>query len=150
MKKHIADLKNGINIDHIPHGQVLFIIQTLGLFNSDKQVGLGLNLPSNRLGCKDLLKIADYYLSESEISTVSLFAPNATLSIIKDYTVISKTTLILPKHIDNLIICPNTRCVSRQYKSKFTTAIDRKNNLKVKCHYCEQEFLLDSIKQYNI
>ncbi|HLX55284.1 MAG TPA: aspartate carbamoyltransferase regulatory subunit [Aquella sp.] len=150
MKKHIADLENGINIDHIPHGNALFIIQTLRLFNSDKQVGVGLNLPSNRLGRKDLLKIANYCLNDNEQHAISLFASGATLSVIQDYQVISKTILSLPKEISNLIICPNSRCVSRQYKSKFNTDKDRKNHVRVKCNYCEQEFLLDSIKEYNI
>lgn len=150
MKKHIADLENGINIDHIPHGNALFIIRILRLFNSDKQVGVGLNLPSNRLGRKDLVKVADYTLTDYELSTISLFASGATLSVIKDYEVISKNTLELPKMVENLIICPNSRCVSKQYKSKFASSIDRKNNIKVKCHYCEQEFLLDNIKDYNI
>lgn len=150
MKKHIADLKDGINIDHIPHGNALLIIQVLHLFNSEEQVGVGLNLPSNRMGRKDLLKIADFSLTENEIRTVSLFAPGATLSIIKDYIVVSKTTLDLPQDICDLIICPNARCVSKQYKSKFTTSRDKKNQVKVKCHYCEQEFLLDKIKEYKI
>ncbi|MCC2624161.1 MAG: aspartate carbamoyltransferase regulatory subunit [Burkholderiales bacterium] len=150
MKKHIADLENGINIDHIPHGNALFIIQTLNLFSSDKQVGVGLNLPSERLGHKDLIKVADYNLSDKEQDAISLFAPGATLSVIEEYKVISKATLELPKEISNLIICPNPRCVSKQYKSKFTTYKDRKSNIKVRCHYCEQEFLLDSIKEYNI
>ncbi|MCC2644462.1 MAG: aspartate carbamoyltransferase regulatory subunit [Burkholderiales bacterium] len=150
MKKHIADLENGINIDHIPHGNALFIIQALHLFNSDKQVGVGLNLPSNRLGRKDLLKIAEYYLNDNDKQMISLFAPNATLSVIKDYKVIEKMVLSLPKEINNLVICPNKRCVSKQYKSKFITLTNRKQEIKVKCHYCEQEFLLDNIKQYNI
>lgn len=150
MKKHIADLENGINIDHIPNGKALYIIQILHLFNSDKQVGVGLNLPSNRLGRKDLLKVADYNLNDSEVHTISMFAPGATLSIIKDYAVISKTTLCLPTEVINLIICPNARCVSKQYKSRFSITRDRKNHVKVKCHYCEQEFLLDNIKEYNI
>jgi aspartate carbamoyltransferase regulatory subunit len=150
MKKHIGDLENGINIDHIPHGNALFIIQALNLFNSDKQVGVGLNLPSERLGRKDLLKIADYCLSDNEQHMISLFASGATLSVIETYKVVSKTILELPKEISNLIICPNTRCVSKQYKSKFITHTDRKNQIKVKCHYCEQEFLLNNIKEYNV
>lgn len=148
VKKHIADLKNGINIDHIPNGNALFIIQVLHLFHADKQVGVGLNLPSNRLGCKDLLKIAEYSLADTQLHTISLFAPGATLSTIKDYKVISKTILRLPQEVNDVIICPNVRCVSRQYKSKFTTKINRKNQVKVKCYYCEQEFLLDNIKEY--
>lgn len=150
MKKHIADLENGINIDHIIQGNALFIIQALSLFNSDKQVGVGLNLLSKRLGYKDLIKVADFYLTDSQKEIISLFAPNATLSEIKDYQVITKYKLELPKVVDNIIICPNQRCVSRQYKSRFITQVDRKNQLNVICYYCEQEFLLSTIKEYNI
>lgn len=150
MKKHIADLENGINIDHIPHGNALFIIRILRLFNSNKQVGVGLNLPSHRLGAKDLVKVADHILTDDELQNISLFAPGATLSIIKNYEVVDKQILKLPEIVDNLIVCPNNRCVSNQYKSKFRAAMDRKNHITIKCYYCEQEFLLDHIKEYNI
>jgi aspartate carbamoyltransferase regulatory subunit len=149
-QQHIGYIANGINLDHIPHGRAFYIMQVLDLAQTDKQVGIGLNLPSKKLGYKDLIKVEDYYLNKQQLEAISLFAPCATLCTIKNFEVIEKIELKLPEKIENLIICPNSRCVSKLHKSKFIIFTDRQNKTCVKCHYCEQEFLLDTIKEYKI
>ncbi|MFN7095443.1 MAG: aspartate carbamoyltransferase regulatory subunit [Burkholderiales bacterium] len=146
--KKIGFIENGINIDHISHGNAWYVMQALNLFNSTTQTGVGLNLPSKKLGIKDLVKIEDRSLTNEEIQVISLFCVGATLSIIQDFKVVEKFTLQLPPLVDNTIVCPNTRCVSSQYRSKFTTAINRQQKVIVTCHYCEQAFLLADIKSY--
>ncbi len=150
MKKHIGYIENGINLDHIPHGNAWYVMKVLNLNNSDTQTGIGLNLPSNRLGRKDLVKIENRTLTQSEIDAISLFCVGATLSVIEDFKVIQKMVLTLPDTVEDIIICPNERCVSKDYKSKFRGFVDRANNICVKCNYCEQEFLLNNIKDYKI
>lgn len=147
-KKYIGHLENGINIDHIPRGNALFIIRILQLFHLNNQIGVGLNLPSNKIGYKDLIKIENYYLSNVEIEAISIFALGATLSTIKNFKVIEKKSLALPKVVTNLLVCPNIRCVSRSYKSKFIPFINKLSRVSVKCSYCEQDFLLE--KDFNI
>jgi aspartate carbamoyltransferase regulatory subunit len=147
-KKHIGYIENGINIDHIPHGNAWFVMKILNLFSSESQAGIGLNLPSHKLGVKDLVKIENRVLSQNEIDAISLFCVGSTLSVMKDFVVIQKMTLELPKAVNDIIICPNKRCVSHQHISKFNTFINRKNLIGVKCHYCEKEFMLDEINQY--
>ncbi len=66
-KKHIGYIKNGINIDHIPHGNAWYVMKILNLFNSETQTGVGLNLPSKKLGLKDLIKIENRILTAQEI-----------------------------------------------------------------------------------
>ena len=149
-QQHIGYIANGINLDHIPHGRAFYIMQVLNLAKLDKQVGIGLNLPSKKLGHKDLIKVEDYNLNLQQLEAISLFAHGATLSIIKNFEVIEKMELRLPNQIEDLIICPNNRCVSKLHRSKFSTFTDRQNKTCVKCHYCEQEFLLDNIKNYKI
>lgn len=147
-KKHIGYIENGINIDHIPHGNAWYIMKILNLFNSDSQTGVGLNLPSSKLGTKDLIKVENRTLTANEIDIISLFAVGGTLSVIKDFIVVNKQTLNLPDAVTNLIVCPNQRCVSHEYNSKFSTSINCKNATSIKCHYCEREFLLHEIKSY--
>lgn len=148
IKKHIGYIENGINIDHIPQGNAWYVMKILNLSNSNSQSGVGLNLPSGKLGKKDLIKIENRILNPSEINAISLFCVGSTLSVMKNFVVVSKQTLKLPDEVKDLIICPNKRCVSHQYTSNFRTFINRKNQIEVCCHYCEKEFLLDEIKEY--
>ncbi|MDQ5921225.1 MAG: aspartate carbamoyltransferase regulatory subunit [Pseudomonadota bacterium] len=150
-KKHIGYIENGINIDHIPHGNAWYIMKILNLFSSSSQAGVGLNLPSHKLGAKDLIKVEDRTLTQKEVDIISLFAVGSTLSVIKNFVVIDKQILHLPPEINDLLVCPNKRCVSQEYNSKFRTfikSINERSCTGVKCHYCEREFLLEEIKEY--
>lgn len=148
--KKIGYIENGINIDHIPHGNAWFVMQILNLFNSDNQTGVGLNLPSHKLGRKDLIKIENRALTTNEVNAISLFCIGSTLSVIRDFKVVEKYTLSLPPQIEDIIICPNQRCVSSEHNSKFTTSSNRQQKICVKCYYCEKSFLLEEIKNYKV
>lgn len=142
-KKQISYIANGVNIDHIPQGHALRIANALNLFDSSRRIQVGLNLSSKRLGYKDLIKIENRILTIDEIDIISLFCVGATMSVIKDYEITEKITLQPAREINNIISCPNKRCVSKEYTSKFKTSINRQKQICVKCHYCEQVFSLD-------
>ncbi len=150
MEAHIGYIQSGINIDHIPQGNAWYVIRILGLDNANNQVGIGLNLPSKKLVRKDLIKIENWQIKQEQISAISLFCVGASLSVIENYTVVSKSVLSLPAEINDIIICPNNRCVSQHHKSKFFTETKHTNKVYAKCHYCEQSFLLNEIKNYKI
>jgi aspartate carbamoyltransferase regulatory subunit len=139
-KQHIGAIQNGINLDHIPCGNALKIMQILDLTKSNYQVGVGLNLTSKKLGRKDLIKIEDYQLTEDQINAISLFCVGATLSIIANSEVIEKREITLPPTIQGVIVCSNPRCISHQVTSKFVTCHDHKHNIQVKCFYCEHHY----------
>ena len=150
MEAHIGYIQNGVNLDHIPQGNAWYVIRILGLENCNKQVGIGLNLPSKKLGRKDLIKIENWQMTIEQIAAISLFCVGASLSIIENYNVISKCILELPNEINDIIICPNNRCVSQQHTSKFITEENHTSKVYAKCHYCEQSFPLNEIKNYKI
>ncbi len=58
----VEALKDGTAIDHIPAGVGTKVLRMFGLMESGERLYVGLNLPSRRLGKKDLIKV------ESEIS----------------------------------------------------------------------------------
>ncbi|MFN8769949.1 MAG: aspartate carbamoyltransferase regulatory subunit [Neisseriaceae bacterium] len=149
-KQHIGYLTNGINLDHIPSGNAWYIIKVLNLKNKNNQIGVGLNLPSKKLGLKDLIKIENGILTKDEIDAISLFCVGSSLSIIENYKVTKKIIISLPPVINNIIVCPNTRCVSHQHVSKFITSKNRQGKITLTCHYCEQTFFLENIKNYKI
>jgi aspartate carbamoyltransferase regulatory subunit len=138
-------IKHGTVIDHIAEGKVLKVIEILDLHSNDV-VMIGMNLPSNKIGKKDIMKIENRELSHDEVNSIALIAPNATLIIIQDFNVVEKQKLQLPEFIDDLIVCPNPKCItgSEEIKSKFRVV--NEDSIKVRCHYCEKKYLVDEVK----
>jgi aspartate carbamoyltransferase regulatory subunit len=149
-KKHIGYIANGINLDQIPSGNAWYIIKILNLQGGANQTGVGLNLPSKKLGLKDLIKIEDRILTQDEIDAISLFCVGACLSEIRNFEVVKKTVIELPRVINSIIVCPNSRCVSALTPSKFISHKNRQGAIDLTCHYCEQVFALSEIDNYKI
>lgn len=149
MEKKIGRIENGINLDHLQLGSAWYIIKLLKLDNIKHPVGIGLNLGSKKMGKKDLIKIENYRLSPQELELISVFARGAMYSVIENYQVISKTQIQLPSEVNNLIICPNHRCISHQHKSRFHME-PKGNELIARCHYCENGYQLESLSEFNI
>ena len=147
-KTYIGLIENGINIDHIPHGNAWYLMKILNLFNTNAQVGVGLNLPSKKHKVKDLIKIENRILNQTEIDAISLFCLGSTLSIIKNFVVTSKQIIQLPQEINHIIVCPNSQCISHQHQSKFIPLNLYKNLVRIKCYYCEQTFAVNEIQNY--
>ena len=91
----VAALQNGTVIDHIPTDKLFTIVSLLGLKNSDLNITIGNNLPSKKLGKKGIIKVADRFFSDEEISRLSVVAPNVQLNIIRDYEVVEKKQVII-------------------------------------------------------
>ncbi|WP_413721888.1 aspartate carbamoyltransferase regulatory subunit [Sodalis sp. RH23] len=140
-KLQVEAIKRGTVIDHIP-AQVGFKLLTLfKLTATDQRITIGLNLPSNQLGKKDLIKIENVFLTEQQANQLAMYAPHATVNRIDNYEVVRKLTLTLPDRIDGVLTCPNSNCISRSepVASGFTVK-SRDNQVHLKCKYCEKEF----------
>ena len=86
----VAALESGTVIDHIPTDKVFTIVQLLQLDKCTDQVTIGNNLESMRFGKKGIIKIANRFFSDAEISQLAVVCPNIRLCIIKDYEVAEK------------------------------------------------------------
>ena len=108
---------------------------------------VGLNLPSKRLGLKDLIKIENRVLTNEEASEIAIFAPEATINVVKDFEVIEKISTQLPEKIANIFLCPNPRCVTQNETSESIFYIEEQGKkVKLTCHYCEKAFNRDQVK----
>ena len=71
--RRVTAIRNGTVIDHIPGGMVL---QALQIFNVDGRhsnpISLVMNVPSRKLGTKDILKIEDRELTQEELDRLAL------------------------------------------------------------------------------
>lgn len=144
-------IQNGTVIDHITAGNALKIIKILNLPAHQKIVTVGLNLPSRTMKYKDLIKVEGRELTPEEANRVAILAPSATMNIVNNYTIVKKFELKIPKFIEQLLICPNPKCITNhETMDTFFYIIPNGSTVKIKCKYCEKTFCQDDITEYKI
>lgn len=146
----VSAIKNGTVIDHIEKGNALQIVKLLNLPSEKKVVTVGLNLPSKEMGYKDLIKVEEKELTQAEVNEVAILAPNASINIIKNYEVFKKFNVEIPKIIEYVIVCPNSKCITNneRMETKFHVTKNDKG-VHLKCNYCEKKYTKNQIKKYN-
>jgi aspartate carbamoyltransferase regulatory subunit len=146
----IAKIDRGIVIDHIPAGEAFRISQLLGLNALARQTGdiiaIGVNFESVSITRKDIIKVENLSLSRDMINVVALIAPLATVSRIEDGEVIEKHKVEIPTEIGDLVVCPDSFCVTNHEEVPCRFKIIGTDPLTLMCHYCETEFFGPLIK----
>ena len=144
----VSAIKEGTVIDHIGAGESLKIVTILHLLSHQHPITLGIHLKSRSLGFKDIIKIENLFLSESQAAQIAIFSPSATVNVIKNYKVAQKFQVTLPQHIENILICPNRRCITHQepIPSSFTVQEDL-GRIFLQCRFCEKLFLRDELQE---
>lgn len=145
----VAAIKDGTVIDHIPSGGALILLQLLKLLSGHHRISLGINFSSASMGFKDLIKIENRYLTDKEAHDIAIFAPQATINRIKNYKIVHKISAKLPHRVERILVCPNPRCITNcePVKTLFTVE-ERKQNVLLRCHFCEKIFDRQEIKDY--
>jgi aspartate carbamoyltransferase regulatory subunit len=134
----VSKIQNGTVIDHISGGYALDVVKILGITGREGRVmTIAVNVPSKRFGVKDVVKIEGRALNAREVNRIALVAPHATINIIRDYCVVEKLEVKLPRIIAGLVKCVNPACVSNSNEpvvAKFY--VESEEPLLLKCHYC--------------
>lgn len=135
----VSKIKNGTVIDHIRAGFALEILKILGISGGENlTISIAMNVSSDSLGTKDILKIEQKELKESEWNKIALLAPKATINLIKNYKVVEKTDVELPDQVSGIVMCPNPTCISgkedEQIASQFKVMSTHPPELK--CGFC--------------
>ena len=135
----VSALENGTVLDHIPAENVYKALYILNLKGIENQITIGINLASKVHGKKGIIKIADKFFEDDELNKLALIAPKATVNVIKDFKVVEKKTLVMPKEVVGIAKCRNPKCVTNHQpiKTRFTT-VERNNEIKLLCHFCEK------------
>ncbi|MFI5333572.1 MAG: aspartate carbamoyltransferase regulatory subunit [Chlamydiales bacterium] len=145
----VSAIQDGTVIDHITQGSALILIQLLKLNAYKNQVTVGLNLSSHSMGRKDIIKITGRYLTEKEAHDIALFAPLATLSIIRNYEVEKKIKARLPDQVRDILICPNPCCITRSEPVETLFFVEEyKQKVFLRCDFCEKLFERGEIRGY--
>ena len=142
----VPAIENGTVIDHIPTEVVYKVVHILGLEDYKDEVLIGTYLQSGKLGRKGIIKIKNKHFTKDEVSKVVLVAPFVTVITIKDYRVIEKFSTEIPDHIENFIKCANPKCITNFEDIPTQFDVVDKENLKLRCHYCEKYTTKETIK----
>ena len=132
----VAAIENGTVIDHIPTDKTYQVASLLGLFTLKTPVTSGFNYPSKKVGSKGIIKVSDKFFTDDEVSRLSVVAPNVILSIIRDYEVVEKRSVVTPSEIKGIVKCNNPKCITNNEPMK--THFHVENGI-LTCHYCEKE-----------
>ena len=136
----IGNIEEGFVLDHIKAGTSLNIYKHLGLDKLDCTVAIIKNAKSGKMGKKDILKV------ECDINTLNLdilgfIDHNITVNVIKNFEIVEKLPLSLPKEITNIIKCKNPRCITsiEQELPHVFVLTDEKKEI-YRCKYCEEKY----------
>lgn len=132
----IDAIKNGIVIDHITAGKGMKIYQLLNLDALNCSVALIRNVPSVKMGKKDIIKI-DCDMSFN-MDILGYVDPDVTVDIIKNGQLVEKKKIGLPEKLVNIISCKNPRCITacEQELDNIFKLTDRDKKI-YRCIYCE-------------
>jgi aspartate carbamoyltransferase regulatory subunit len=132
----VSKIRDGTVIDHITGGQALNVLAILGIDGGGpEEISVGMNVPSDRLGRKDIVKVEGRELSQDEVDVLSLIAPAATINIVRGFDVIEKSRVTRPTTVTGVLSCPNANCISTEgepVESRFAVLEDG-----VRCGYCD-------------
>ena len=132
----IDSIVNGIVIDHIPAGHSMELYRYLQLDKMDCSVAVLQNVPSEKLGRKDIIKVDQVFDLDWDI--IGYMAPDSTVNIIRDGKKVEKRHLQLPDQLIGVIRCKNPRCITtiEQELAPVFKLTDRKKGI-YRCLYCE-------------
>ncbi|MDD4692218.1 aspartate carbamoyltransferase regulatory subunit [Eubacterium aggregans] len=133
---NVSELKEGIVIDHIEAGHGFKIYQELHLDQLEYPVVLLNNIPSHKMGKKDMLKIETDL--DLDMDVLGLIDPNVTVNIVRNGELVEKISLTLPKEVDGIMTCKNPRCIT-QYENvgKIRFYLENEEERIYRCEYCD-------------
>ena len=143
----VQPIRNGTVIDHIKPSRGRKILKVLDLSGRGTTISLLMNVPSKKQDRKDIIKVEDRELSESETEKLALLSPYARVNIIRNYAVADKKKVEIPKIISGTVHCPNDNCISNNERGSLThfKLLDHEN-LRIQCIYCGRKIDEEDIK----
>ena len=135
---NVGSITEGFVLDHIEAGKSMEIYKYLHLDKLDCCVAIIKNARSNKMGKKDIIKIADNM--DLNLDVLGYIDPDITVCYIRDGKIVKKKHLELPEKIVNIVHCKNPRCITsvEQDLDQVFKLTDRENRV-YRCAYCESK-----------
>jgi len=146
--RRVTAIRNGTVVDHIPSGQALRVLEMLGISGkSSVPVSLVMNVPSKKMGAKDIIKVEDRELTQTELDRLALVAPDAHVAIIRAYSVAEKLTINLGTEVLNVVRCTFSNCITTNLREPLPHRLKviSRDPLHIRCHYCGRPQDLDEL-----
>ncbi len=136
---NIEPIQNGVVIDHIEAGRAMQLYKLLNLDSLDASVALIKNVPSKKMGKKDIIKIdADIDL---DFDVIGFVDPSATVDIIRNGVLVEKKSIALSEKLTNVIFCKNPRCItSVEQEIDHIFKLSDPDKKEYRCIYCETKY----------
>ena len=136
---NIEPIQNGVVIDHIEAGRAMQLYKLLNLGSLDASVALIKNVPSKKMGKKDIIKIdADIDL---DFDVIGFVDPSATVVIIRNGELVEKRSIALPEKLTNVIFCKNPRCItSVEQEIDHIFKLSAPDKKEYRCIYCQTKY----------
>ena len=137
--RRVTAICNGTVIDHIPSGRAIQVIRMLRVdTNRSNPVSLVMNVPSDKMGRKDVLKIEDLELSQEELDRLALISPQASVAIIRNYGVAEKRVVELNEELVNVARCTFWNCITQNEREPLPQKLRvvSRDPIEVRCYYC--------------
>ena len=137
---NISGVNEGYVLDHIKAETALKVYHDLGLEQHDYTVAIIMNVKSNKMGKKDILKI-ECPIGSIDLDVLGFIDHNITVNIVKNGFIADKLKLELPKEVHNVIRCKNPRCIStiEQELEQVFILTDPEHEV-YRCKYCEEKY----------
>ena len=134
----IDAIVNGFVIDHIHAGKSMELYRALNLSAMDCPVAIITNVPSKKMGRKDIIKVDTD--RELDLQVIGFIDPDVTIDVIKDGRVVDKKHLDLPYEVRDLLRCKNPRCItSQEVDLPHVFRLSGHTEHVYRCLYCEAE-----------
>ena len=137
--RRVTAIRNGTVVDHIPSGNALKVIRMLRIdVTRSTPVSMVMNVPSDKLGRKDVLKIEDRELNQEELDRLALIAPAASIAIIRNHAVAEKLRVELAGELENIAMCSFSNCITKNDREPLPERLKvvSRDPLEVRCYYC--------------
>ena len=136
----VDSIKNGIVIDHIDAGRATDIYDMLSLDKLDCPIAILKNVPSEKMGKKDIIKIDSELAFSLPVEILGAISRNITVVTVKDGEVASKKQVSLPLEIRDFLRCKNPRCItSTEQELDHIFVLTEPENGVYRCIYCEAQ-----------
>lgn len=137
---NISTISEGFVLDHIQAGRSMEIYKHLNLDKLDCCVAIIKNVPSERMGKKDIIKI-ECPIDVIDLDILGFIDHNITVNIIQNEKIIAKKSLTLPEKVTNVIKCKNPRCItSVEQQLDHVFVLTDSEEIVYRCQYCEEKY----------
>ena len=139
--RRVAAIRDGTVIDHIPAGRALLVLSMLGVGpKTHTPVSLVMNVSSPKHGQKDIIKIEDRELDQMELDRLALIAGQASVSIIRNFSLSEKRQVTMPDEFLGIMPCMSSNCISNSASEQIRPRLKvvTQSPVLIRCFYCER------------